>query len=121
MGKTYQEFAPSLVGDTVVEVRGRVSVRDDGVNLHAYSIVTVDTSAIGASGPLVISLADHRATTDVVKSLNDVLIRHSGDSEVRLRLIKGSSARMFEIPYPVTVTSDLYGELKSLLGPGCLG
>ena len=23
---------------------------------------------------------------------------------------------MFEIPYPVSVTADLYGELKSLLG-----
>jgi DNA polymerase III subunit alpha len=27
---------------------------------------------------------------------------------------------MFEIPYPVAVTADLYGELKSLLGPNCL-
>ena len=24
---------------------------------------------------------------------------------------------MFEIPFPVRVTADLYGELKSLLGP----
>ena len=121
MGRTYQEFAPSLVGDAVVEIRGRVSARDDGVTVHAYSIVQIDQNSVGSSGPLVISLAEHRATTDVVKNLNDVLIRHSGDAEVRLRLIKGSSARMFEIPYPVTVTSDLYGELKSLLGPGCLG
>jgi len=24
------------------------------------------------------------------------------------------------LPYPVQVTADLYGELKSLLGPNCL-
>jgi DNA polymerase-3 subunit alpha len=49
-----------------------------------------------------------------------VLIRHAGDNEVRLRLVRGENARMFEIPYPVAVTADLYGELKSLLGPNCL-
>jgi DNA polymerase-3 subunit alpha len=25
------------------------------------------------------------------------------------------------VPYPVRVTADLYGELKGLLGPQCLG
>jgi DNA polymerase-3 subunit alpha len=62
-----------------------------------------------------------RATTETVTSLNDVLIRHGGDTEVRLKLIRGETARMFEIPYPVSVSADLYGELKSLLGPSCLG
>ena len=68
----------------------------------------------------MITLPDHRATTATVKSLGDVLIRNSGDTEVRLRLTKGDTARVFEIPYPVRVTADLYGELKSLLGPACL-
>jgi len=63
---------------------------------------------------------EHRATTEVVTALNDVLIRHAGHNEVRLRLVKGDSARVFEVPYPVTVSADLYGELKTLLGPGCL-
>ena len=39
---------------------------------------------------------------------------------MRLKLVRGETARMFEIPYPVTVSADLYGELKSLLGPSCL-
>jgi DNA polymerase-3 subunit alpha len=56
----------------------------------------------------------------VVSALNDVLIRHAGGNEVRLKLVRGETARMFEIPYPVTVSADLYGELKSLLGPSCL-
>ena len=42
MGKAYQEFAPALVGDSIVVVRGRVSMRDDGMNLHAYSIFSPD-------------------------------------------------------------------------------
>jgi DNA polymerase-3 subunit alpha len=63
---------------------------------------------------------EFRATTDIVSKLNDVLIRHSGENEVRLKLVRGETARMFEIPYPVTVSADLYGELKTLLGPSCL-
>jgi DNA polymerase-3 subunit alpha len=121
LGKTYQEFSPALNNDSIVVVRGRVSVRDDGVNLHAVSMFTPDTGASLGSGPLVISLPEFRATTDVVSALSDALIRHSGDTEVRLKLIKGDSARMFEVPYPVSVSADLYGELKSLLGPSCLG
>jgi DNA polymerase-3 subunit alpha len=120
LGKTYQEFSPALTNDSIVVVRGRVSVRDDGINLHAVSMFTPELGSSLGSGPLVISVHEHRATTDVVAALNDVLIRHSGDNEVRLRLVKGDSARIFEIPYPVKVSADLYGELKTLLGPNCL-
>ena len=120
LGKTYQEFAPALIGDSIVVVRGRVSLRDDGMNLHAVSMFQPDTGPSLGSGPLVISVAEARATTEVISALNDVLIRHAGDNEVRLRLVRGENARMFEIPYPVAVTADLYGELKGLLGPNCL-
>ncbi len=120
LGKTYQEFSPGLTNDAIVVVRGRVSVRDDGMNLHAVSMFVPDTGSSLGSGPIVIAVQETRATTDVVTALNDVLIRHSGANEVRLKLIKGDTARVFEIPYPVTVSADLYGELKTLLGPNCL-
>jgi DNA polymerase-3 subunit alpha len=121
LGKTYQEFSPALVNDAIVVVRGRVSMRDDGMNLHAVSLSTPDLGQSLGSGPLVITLQEQRATTATVTALNDVLIRHTGDNEVRLRLVRGDTARVFELPYPVRVSADLYGELKSLLGPGCLG
>ena len=53
--------------------------------------------------------------------LADVLRRHSGDTEVTLRLHKGGTAKVFEVPMPVSVSADLYGDLKGLLGPNCLG
>jgi DNA polymerase-3 subunit alpha len=95
-------------------------MRDDGMNLHAYSLFAPDVGQASDSGPLAITLAEARATTDTVKALGDVLIRHGGQSEVRLKLVKGNSARVFELPYQVTVSADLFGELKSLLGPYCL-
>ncbi|WP_416348823.1 DNA polymerase III subunit alpha [Microbacterium sp. STN6] len=120
MGKAYQEYANAMVADSIVVVRGRVSMRDDGMNLHAFNMFTPDVGQSVDSGPLVISMADQRATTDTVKALNEVLMRHAGENEVRLRLLKGGVARVFEVPHPVTVTADLYGDLKGLLGPACL-
>lgn len=120
LGKTYQEFGPTLVGDAIIVLKARVSVRDDGMNLHAVSMFQPDLGVAASNGPLVLSMPEFRATTDVVTELGAVLGRHSGSTEVRLRLLKGDNARTFEIPMPVDITADLYGELKSLLGPGCL-
>lgn len=121
MGKAYQEFAPALKSDSIVVVRGRVSLRDDGMNLHAHSVFQPDLGQGEENGPVLISIPpDVRATTDTIVALGDVLIRHRGDTEVRLRLTKGRTARVFELPYPVRVSADFYGELKSLLGPNCL-
>jgi DNA polymerase III subunit alpha len=118
LGKTYLEFAPSLVNDAIVVVRGRVSTRDDGMNLHASSLTVPDLGQSLGSGPIVISMADTKATPETILALNDILIRHAGDTEVRINLIKysTSTARSFEIPFPVRVTADLYGEIKALLG-----
>ena len=121
LGKTYQEFAPGLVNDSIVVVRGRASARDDGMNLHAVSMFSPDLGPSLGSGPIVLTVKEQRATTDVVSGLGEVLIRHSGDVEVRLRLVRGDVARVFELPYRVKVSADLYGEVKSLLGPGSLG
>ena len=95
LGKTYQEFGSSLVGDSVIVLKGRVSVRDDGKNLHAVSMFMPDLGVATSSGPLVLSMPEFRATTDVVTELGAVLGRHAGDTEVRLRLLKGDNARTF--------------------------
>jgi DNA polymerase-3 subunit alpha len=121
MGKTYQEFQPLLQPDAILAVRGRVSRRDDGMNLHAVSAMVPDLGSVDASGGLDLIVPERRATEVVISELADVLSRHRGASEVRLRLTKGQVAKVFEVPYPVKVSADLYGELKSLLGPGCLG
>jgi DNA polymerase III subunit alpha len=102
-------------------VRGRVSRRDDGLNLHAQSASVPDLGTVDASGPLALLVPEHRATQRVVSDLAEVLRRHRGDTEVTLRLHRGSTAKVFEVPMPVAVSADLYGELKGLLGPNCLG
>jgi DNA polymerase-3 subunit alpha len=121
MGKTYAEFQSLLQADTILVVRGRVSRRDDGLNLHGQSAFVPDLGNVDASGPLVLMIPEHRATETAIGQLADVLARHPGSTEVTLKLHKSNVAKVFEVPIPVSVTVDLYGELKGLLGPQCLG
>ncbi|MBF4458691.1 DNA polymerase III subunit alpha [Pseudoclavibacter sp. VKM Ac-2867] len=120
MGKTYQEFQTQLQGDVIVAVKGRVSKRDDGMNLHAQGLTLPKISAAEDAGTLTLTIPDTRATEPVVDALGKVLRRHSGESEVRLRLRTPGVIRRFELPHRVRITQDLYGELKALLGPSCL-
>ena len=119
MGKTYQEFQTQLVPDTIAVVRGRVSKRDDGMNLHAQGLKIPSIAAASETRTLTLTLADTRATEQLVRTLDEVLRRHAGDSEVRLKLRTPQVVRRFELPHRVSVTNDLYGELKAVLGPGC--
>ncbi|GAA5152158.1 DNA polymerase III subunit alpha [Microbacterium pseudoresistens] len=121
MGKTYLEFQSLLQQDAILAVRGRVSRRDDGLNLHAQSAFIPDVGSFDANGPLSLVVAEQRATERVIEDLAEVLRRHSGDTEVTLRMHRGDRAKVFEVPMPVAVTADLFGDLKSLLGPQCLG
>ncbi|OZD55699.1 DNA polymerase III subunit alpha [Rhodococcus sp. 06-1477-1B] len=121
MGKTYAEFAPILQGDSIMVVRGRVSRRDDGLNLHAQSAFAPDLEGLDDSGGLTLVVPEQRANEALVGELAQMLRRHSGSTEVVLKLHKGGTAKVFEVPMPVRVTADLFGELKGLLGPNCLG
>src|SRR6478736_5813316 len=121
MGKTYTEFQHMLQADSILVVRGRVSRRDDGMNLHAQSAFSPDLGAMDESGGLVLLMPERRASEAVIGELLQTLQRHAGDTEVSLKLHSGSVAKVFEVPHPVRITPDLYGELKGLLGPQCLG
>jgi DNA polymerase-3 subunit alpha len=50
MGKTYTEFQSMLIADSILVVRGRVSRRDDGLNLHGQSAFSPDLGSVDATG-----------------------------------------------------------------------
>ncbi|MER3395068.1 MAG: DNA polymerase III subunit alpha, partial [Microcella pacifica] len=120
LGKTHQEFGARLASDTIVVIRGRVNHRDDGVSLHANSLQLPDLGLPTDTGPLVLTLREARATVDVLSELDSVLGRHRGGTEVRLRLLRGDTARVFELPHRVDPSAGFFGEVKSLLGPRAL-
>ncbi|NKX54931.1 DNA polymerase III subunit alpha [Arthrobacter mobilis] len=121
-GQVYGPISSILAEDLIVVVRGRIQRRDDGaVTLNAQELTVPDLSD-GHSGPVVISLANHKATEDVVTALGDVLRTHPGNTDVQVRL---NHARKIEVMrlglnFRVNPTPSLFGDLKVLLGPTCL-
>lgn len=121
--QTYSAFGADIADDAVVLVGAKVAIRDDRISLIANELVVPDFSSAQADRPLAVSLPTRQCTTDKVSALKQVLSRHPGTSKVHLRLISGERITTLELDQSlrVTMSSALMGDLKALLGPGCLG
>ncbi len=120
MGKSYQEFGSLLQPDSIVALRGKLNSRDDGMSMHAYGVKPIDAAVQDDASTLELTLTESRATEPLMEELKSTLQRHPGESEVRLSLITPNAVRVFELREQVRITSDLFGELKGMLGPKCL-
>ena len=103
--------------------QGQGAIRDDRISLIVYDLVVPDFSSAQVNRPLAVSLPTRQCTMDKVTALKQVLARHPGTSQVHLRLISGDRITTLELDQSLRVTpsSALMGDLKALLGPGCLG
>ncbi|ORA83424.1 DNA polymerase III subunit alpha [Mycolicibacter kumamotonensis] len=120
---TYSAYGAEVVDDAVVLVNAKVAIRDDRISLIANELVVPDFSGNAADRPLAVSLPTRQCTIDKVTALKQVLTRHPGTAQVQLRLISGERITVLELDPSLRVTpsSALMGDLKALLGPGCLG
>ena len=121
--QTYSLFGADIADDAVVVVGGKVRIQDDRRTLIANDLVVPDFSNAQPNRPLAVSLPTRQCTLDKVTALKQVLSRHPGTSQVHLRLISGERITTLELDQSLRVTpsSALMGDLKALLGPGCLG
>jgi DNA polymerase-3 subunit alpha len=119
--QVYQTVSHVLAEDLVVIVRGRVNRRDDVPTIYAQEL-TIPDLARASTGPVVVSMPVTRCTPPVVEKLKDVLSTHPGMTEVHLRLVQTGRATVMRIDDGLRVTPSpaLFGDLKALLGPGCL-
>ncbi len=121
-GQVYGPIASVLAEDLIVVVKGRLQRRDDGaVTLNCMELSVPDLSD-SLNGPVVITMATHKATEAVVTELGDVLRTHRGNSEVRLHLQGDTRVEVMGLPVHLRVnpSPSLFGDLKVLLGPTCL-
>ena len=120
--KSYSVLGMDVAEDAVVLIKGRVAVRDDKISLIANDLAVPDLAAAGVAQPVQVSLPARLCTADRVGALKEVLAAHPGTSDVHLRLVTGSTSRVLRLDdgLRVTPTSALMGDLKALLGPGCL-
>ncbi|WP_183508976.1 MULTISPECIES: DNA polymerase III subunit alpha [unclassified Mycolicibacterium] len=121
--QTYTLFGAEIADDAVVLVGGKVRIQDDRISLIANELVVPDFSNVQVDRPVAVSLPTRQCTIDKVTALKQVLARHPGTSQVHLRLISGDRITTLELDQSLRVTpsSALMGDLKALLGPGCLG
>lgn len=120
-GETYLSYATMLAEDAVVTVRGRVRRRDDAVQLQAMEVSLPDVSAAD-SRPVTITMPVSRCTPPVVERLREILGAHPGVTQVNLRLTQPGRATVMRLEDTLRIerSSALFGDLKALLGPGCL-
>ncbi|MGA5466256.1 DNA polymerase III subunit alpha [Mycobacterium sp. NPDC050041] len=121
--QTYSLFGAEIADDVVVLVKAKVAARDDRIALIAHELVVPDFSSAQVNRPLAVSLPTRQCTVDKVSALKAVLANHPGVSQVHLRLISGERITTLELDQALRVTPSpaLMGDLKALLGPGCLG
>ena len=121
--QAYVSVSTMLVDDTVIIVKARVDRSDDdGVRLMAMEISQPDLSE-AVAGPVRVSMAATRCIPPLVERLKEVLGAHPGTTEVHLHLTGGAKTTVLRLDDRLRVTPSpaLYGDLKALLGPSCLG
>ena len=122
-GKTYQAVSMILAEDLVVSVKGQIDRREDGsVTLKAMDVVVPEINEDGNAGPVVVSVPSQRASERLVTELGRTLRAHRGTSDVHVRLLSGDRIEVMRLghEYQVSPSPALFGDLKVLLGPGCL-
>ncbi len=121
--QTYAAVSTMLGEDAIVVVRARVERSDeDGVRVIALEVTQPDLSE-ASSGPVRLTMPVARCIPPLVERLREVLAAHPGTSEVQLHLTGGDRTTVLRLDERLRVTPSpaLYGDLKALLGPACLG
>jgi DNA polymerase-3 subunit alpha len=119
---TYASYALTIAEDKIVVVRGKLDRREDTATVVVSDISLPDLRT-GPRGPVLLSVPVGRCTPPVVERLKDVLAGHPGVTEVHLRLLDGARVTVLRLDerLRVSATPALFGDLKALLGPACLG
>ncbi|MGV9973927.1 DNA polymerase III subunit alpha [Nocardia beijingensis] len=121
--QAYSVYGMDVVEDAVVLVKARVSVRDDRISLIANDLAVPDLSAVGVAKPLAVTITTRMCTPDKIGELKRVLSRHPGTSDVHIRHVGArdkTTLLKLDERLRVSPSSALMGDLKALLGPGCL-
>ena len=121
--RVYSVVGMSVAEDAIVLVKARVARRDDRISLIVNDLVVPDLAAAGTDAPVRVIMSATLCTPPRVAQLRDVLGAHPGTTEVQLSLVNGTRRHVLKLDdnLRVTPTPALMGDLKALLGPGCLG
>ncbi len=114
--RTMQEYGSLLQDDAVVCVKGRLDLREDQPKFVCMEVRRPELTLEGAE--LEIAVPVHALTDSKVNQLKRVLSSHPGDQAVVLRL--GEKRIRLPAEFRVDGRNGLVGELREVLGPGCV-
>ena len=120
--KSYTENQDKLIIDSIVQVKGSVSVRDDGVSIYVREVEIPNVDSVDVQ-PVQISLPARALEQGRLQRLSAVLAHHPGYCEVSLAVMqpdRKTEIIRFGDKYRVTRDTSLFGELKSIFGPRCI-
>lgn len=117
--KVYPLYVDALVEDTAVSIKGRLNDRDGTFSLFVSEMSILDISHVSeGEPPVLLTIPEKRVTRELISELKQTLRSHRGDTPVRIRVDNPRRSRIFAIDdYPVRVSPEFSGEVKSLLGP----
>jgi DNA polymerase-3 subunit alpha len=122
--KTYELVGHELATDRIVAVQGNVSRRENATSIFGSDLKVLEFSEAdrAANPPIVICVATHRVLPELVKELKRVLDAHPGKSPVHLKLRSENNQETVYnlVGCAVEHSVALLGELKALLGSGCV-
>ena len=119
---TYTLCSTILAEDAILTVKGRLDKREDVPKLIAMEVGQPDLSDAEATGPIVVKLPIGKCVPPVVSELKGVLTTHPGTTQVHLQLQNGTRTTVVRLDDRLRVAPSpaLMGDLKQLLGSGCV-
>jgi len=122
----YSQYRELLEEDRVVCVKARVEAGEREEEVTAVRVVALDLKEPNLKLPeecdLYISLHCEQAEKETMDRLKDILLRHPGETPVKLELRTADAVKIFRLPPELCVRPDgsLYAEVLSLLGEDCI-
>lgn len=117
--RAYETIQSHLVPDIIVQVEGKVSIRDEQMSLYGQSMKILDLRD-DAEVPVELDIAMSRCTPDVLEELRETLESFPGAAPVRLHLREPGRVTVVELDPKLRVQASaaFFSQIKAIPGVG---
>ena len=115
--RSYETVQTFLAPDIIVQIEGRVNMRDEQLSIYGQSMTLLELREDG-DVPLDLELPVGRCTPDLLRELKDVLEMFPGQSPVRLHLREPGRRTVVELDPSLRVSQSgaFFSQVKAVVG-----
>jgi DNA polymerase-3 subunit alpha len=123
--KTYEVIGTELAEDAAIAVKGKLDRREGTPRLVGMELILLNLDEHADedhAAPVILTLPTAKITPDLVAQLKHTLRAHPGPCPVHIKLrgLRGDLVMAINEDYRVERSGAFLGDLKGLLGAGCL-